>query len=489
MVTMLATIKNQIETPRPLSSLNVEERALAGQVFYCLAMLCRDGALQQLRLCETGNGFEAYRQLLKRYDPQNNTRGLARLARCINPSFAADDLSKLLDSIVAWEKDVLLCEQISGAALAEPVKCAVLVEKAPEEVKTYLLIHCGSEQRYPYVRAKLEEYIHARSGPAPMELGAVWGHDKGKGKGEQKGDKYSKGKAKGKDKGTGKSKDPKGAGKNKEGGKEGKPAKRFTGTCHNCGKVGHMARNSIHKKKWCSSRWRHRDRPTATTATDSSTSAAAAAAAIFGRDHEVCSTIAHVGGMDFVPIVVDSGAVTSVCGPDHFPEVPLMAGHRVLHSAQGSALRVQGLKRVCFSTTQGIQLTVVFTVCDVVRPLLSVHQVCQSGVSVLLEKGGSYCTLGGIHELLVPKGALYELYVRVLDHGVHGIGESKAVPEGMSLEGAAQGQAERVLDENHREGESAAKSTVVVKLGAAEVEHHELTHIPYAPWCSTCVAG
>ena len=88
------------------------------------------------------------------------------------------------------------------------VKCAVLLERVQPELRTHLLLTCGSRPDYATLRQTVESYSVARRswqpghsttmGEAPMEIDAVYG-DKGK-----KG-KHAKGK-KGKDKGKGKHK-------------------------------------------------------------------------------------------------------------------------------------------------------------------------------------------------------------------------------------------------------------------------------------------
>ncbi|KAI4263215.1 MAG: hypothetical protein L6R35_007352, partial [Caloplaca aegaea] len=101
-----------------------------------------------------------------------------------------------------------------------------------EELATWAV----SYSRYKQVRGDSKDRAPEQDGSAPMDVGYVGKGDKSKGKGKGK----SKGKGKkGKGKGGGKAKGkgPKGKGK---GGKSGN--RSFTGTCHNCGKVGHMAR-------------------------------------------------------------------------------------------------------------------------------------------------------------------------------------------------------------------------------------------------------
>ena len=119
-------------------------------------------------------------------------------------------------------------ETPSREAPGVQVKCAVLLERGPPELRTHLLLTCGSRPDYAIMRQTVGSYSVARlswqpghsttMGEVPMEIDAVYG-DKGK-----KG-KHAKGK-KGKDKGEGKHK----------GEHENSP--KFEGCCGHCGTWG-----------------------------------------------------------------------------------------------------------------------------------------------------------------------------------------------------------------------------------------------------------
>ena len=106
------------------------------------------------------------------------------------------------DRMIVFERLVKEYETSSGEALGVQVKCAVLLERVPLELRTHLLLTCGSRPDYAIMRQTVESYSVARRswqpghsttmGEAPVEIDAVYG-DKGK-KGKDKG----KGKHKGK---------------------------------------------------------------------------------------------------------------------------------------------------------------------------------------------------------------------------------------------------------------------------------------------------
>ena len=124
-----------------------------------------------------------------------------------------------------------------GEVLGVQVKCAVLLERVPPELRTRLLLTSGSRPDTAIMRQTLESYSVARRswqpshptsmGEAPMEIGAVNG-EKGK---KSRHDKDKKGKNKGKGKQKGKH--------------ENSP--KFEGDCGHCGKWGHKQKDCRYK--------------------------------------------------------------------------------------------------------------------------------------------------------------------------------------------------------------------------------------------------
>ena len=113
------------------------------------------------------------------------------------------------DRMIVFGRLVGECETSSGEALGVQVKCAVLLERVPAELRTHLLLTGGSRPDYAIMRQTVESYSVARrswqpsdSTPmeeAPMEIDAVYG-DRGK-KGKNATGKKGKDKGKGRHKG------------------------------------------------------------------------------------------------------------------------------------------------------------------------------------------------------------------------------------------------------------------------------------------------
>ena len=202
------------------------------QLRYLLVMLTSGPALQIIR--QQPSGVQAFRDLARRYSTRSQARSLAQLQEIMHFDFGQEPGTDLM---IVFERLVGEYETSSGEALGVQVKCAVLLERVPPELRTHLLLTCGSRPDYAIMRQTVESYSVARRswqpghsttmGEAPMEIDAVYG-DKGK-----KG-KHAMGK-KGKDKGKGKH-----MGKHES-------SPKFEGYCGHCGKWGHKQKDCRYK--------------------------------------------------------------------------------------------------------------------------------------------------------------------------------------------------------------------------------------------------
>ena len=183
------------------------------QLRYLLVMLTSRPALQIIR--QQQSGLQSFRDLARRYNPRSQARSLAQLQEIMHFDFGQEPATDLM---IVFERLVGENETSSGEALGVQVKCAVLLERVPPELRTHLLLTCGSRPDYAIMRQTVESYSVARRswqpghsttmGEAPMEIDAVYG-DRGK---------------KGKDKGKGKH-----MGKHES-------SLKFEGYCGTCGK-------------------------------------------------------------------------------------------------------------------------------------------------------------------------------------------------------------------------------------------------------------
>ena len=213
------------------------------EVFAVLQSLCEKEAFTIVRSAGKGQGLEAWRKLIKRYDPSTGSRRWAMLRSILNPN-KCGRLEDLYGAIETWEEHVRQYESRRRAdgtrhVLDEEIKIAVLEHLCPGELERHLQLNRTRFLDYADVRSDLVTYLESRIGsklklgdasgasasdPQPMDVSAF---EKGhKGKGKSKGSK-----------GKGKSKSAQGAGAGK--GKSDKEQR----VCFNCGKTGHLKKD------------------------------------------------------------------------------------------------------------------------------------------------------------------------------------------------------------------------------------------------------
>ena len=112
------------------------------QLRYLLVMLCKKGAIQIVRTHMSG--IQAYRQLSRRYNPKSQARALAQLHEIMKFEFGGDKAA-ILDRLVVFEHMVSQYETAAGELLGSGVRCAALIERAPAELRTHLLLNAGTK--------------------------------------------------------------------------------------------------------------------------------------------------------------------------------------------------------------------------------------------------------------------------------------------------------------------------------------------------------
>ena len=244
-------------------------------------MLTSGPVLQTIR--QKSSGVQAFRDLARRYNQRSQARSLAQLQEIMHFDFGQEPAG-VTDRMIVFERLVGECETSSGEALGEQVKCAVLLERVPPELRSHLLLTCGSRPDCAIMRQTVESNSVARwswqpshstpMGERPMEIDAVYG-DRGK-----KG-KHAKGK-KGKDKGG--------------------TAQSTTGL------ISTLMEDHAHSGWLCE--------------------------LVVGSDD------ARMRKCEFVELLVDTGATEHVCGPRDFTHAALTNGpHPALKTATGELLK------------------------------------------------------------------------------------------------------------------------------------------------------
>ena len=173
------------------------------QFRYLLIIQTSEGALQIIK--QTPGGVQAYRALARRYNPRCQARSLVQLQGILRFDFGASR-EQAVDRLVLFERLVTEYEQVTNERLSDQIKCAVLLERLPTELRTHLLLNSGAVPTYSLMRAQVESFLIAgrtwkppddaaaqAAGNDPMEVDAIY--RKG-GKGKEKGKEKKGGKGK-----------------------------------------------------------------------------------------------------------------------------------------------------------------------------------------------------------------------------------------------------------------------------------------------------
>ena len=144
------------------------------QVYVALAELLEGEALDIVQNTTRGTGLEAWRKLLRRFDPQTVGRTRASLSRIINPGTVK--LHELSRAIEQWEERVRSYQSRARETNSDDVRSGILTEMCPEHIKTHINLNlirlpdCASD------RSEIETFLEARqssSNPDAMDIGSL----------------------------------------------------------------------------------------------------------------------------------------------------------------------------------------------------------------------------------------------------------------------------------------------------------------------------
>ena len=232
-----------------------DDQQLQADLYHLLVLTTSGAALLEIRNCQMGNGLEAWRRLSRRYASAVAGRKLGLLTVVLSPDLPVEQ-DRLIDALNVWEQNITKYEA-TGEKLTNDLKIAVVCRQLKEPLRTRALLMVErvstEELTYAKFREQIEQYLQVSrgweqsggssgsGGPMAMEVDYVGKNgDKRSGRGRGRGQGRGSGRG-GKD-GAGGSKSPVEGGATPKGQAAGKGGgKKFRGTCHKCGKVGHKA--------------------------------------------------------------------------------------------------------------------------------------------------------------------------------------------------------------------------------------------------------
>ena len=180
-----------------------DAEVLNDQLFAALAALLDGEALDILMNTTEGQGFEAWREISKRFDPKTKGRTRNKLIHLLTPGQCT--LGELSSKIEQWEESVRRYGERSRTAWSDDFRVASLTSMCPKVFQDHIGLNQNRLAKYEDVRNEVFSYLemkHDSQKPTPMDVGS-WDYEKGgKGKGKKGFSPWGEGKG-GKESGKG----------------------------------------------------------------------------------------------------------------------------------------------------------------------------------------------------------------------------------------------------------------------------------------------
>ena len=144
------------------------------QVYVALAELLEGEAFDIVQNTTRGAGLEAWRKLVRRFDPQTVGRKRMLMSRIINPGTVK--VRELSRAIEQWEERVRSYQSSARETMSDDVRSGILM--CPEHIKTHIHLNLTRLLDYASVRSEIETFLEARqssSNPDAMDIGSLNG--------------------------------------------------------------------------------------------------------------------------------------------------------------------------------------------------------------------------------------------------------------------------------------------------------------------------
>ena len=162
-----------------MSVMDSRQRVLCETLYYVLAMILKQKALRLLMGVEPGNGFEGWRVLVRTMEPTAAGRHLGLLSQVLAPGLGSAlqgqaALDRFGDLLQSWENNLEAYSRATGNRIPEEILTATLVQRAPSDIRHYLLLNSESlGSSFERLKAAIVQYTHAKKAwsgvsPAPQ---------------------------------------------------------------------------------------------------------------------------------------------------------------------------------------------------------------------------------------------------------------------------------------------------------------------------------
>ena len=155
----LMTNLEQIERQTTPVVLTNEGRHSGNKLYALIASVVRGRALVLIKAVTERNGYEAWRLLVKEFEPNVAQRRLALLNALLSPDLSGND-NEFGNKWRTWESKVKEYESMTGEALDPNMKLAIVMKVVPVAARAYLQVNAHLfAGDYPKFATVLEGYL------------------------------------------------------------------------------------------------------------------------------------------------------------------------------------------------------------------------------------------------------------------------------------------------------------------------------------------
>jgi hypothetical protein len=156
-----------LKTSIVFGTLDDSQQVMAKAVSQALRALVSGKALNIVKQCERGNGFECWRRLWSEYRPDVAGRKLSMLESIMEDKPAAgEDFGTWY---YGWTERIRGTEQARGKPIDDDIKCAVILRRAPKELRDHLVLEASAiADNWEAMNAKITNWMTARKVFTPV---------------------------------------------------------------------------------------------------------------------------------------------------------------------------------------------------------------------------------------------------------------------------------------------------------------------------------
>ena len=154
---------------------SAELKRVVADFYHALILFCKGKALKVALTNKEGEGFEAWRALVNRYEP-SKVNVVGKLAEILRTPFEGD----LLDAITTFERKVTIYEAQSREAISDSLEIGCVVAgMGQSSMREHLLLSATKCDSWSKFVREVESIEHAKktiSAPSPMDIDSFQGN-------------------------------------------------------------------------------------------------------------------------------------------------------------------------------------------------------------------------------------------------------------------------------------------------------------------------